>query len=85
MPLKVYYLDDEKDLCEMFVDYFSNKDVEVTTFTDPLKAIAHSLNHPPDLIFVDYRLPGTTGDEVAKSLGASVPNVSHYRRYKCKD
>ena len=73
MPLEAYYLDDEEALCENFVDYFSSKDVEVTTFTDPLKTIAHSLNHPPDLIFVDYRLPGTTGDEVAKSLDASVP------------
>ena len=73
MPLKVNYLDDEEALCEIFVDSFASKDIEVTTFTDPVKAIASCLNNPPDMIFVDYRLPGTTGDEVVKSIAASVP------------
>ena len=73
MRLKIVYIDDEEALCEIFVDYFSNKDVEVITFTDPVKAIASCLSHPPDMIFVDYRLSGTTGDEVAKSIAASIP------------
>ena len=73
MPLKVYYLDDEQDLCEIFVDYFASNEVEVTTFTDPAKAIDASRESPPEVLFVDYRLPGTTGDEVAKSLAAEIP------------
>ena len=44
MPFKVYYLDHEEALCENFLDYFANKNVEVTTFTDPAKVIAHSQN-----------------------------------------
>ncbi|MCX6125725.1 MAG: response regulator [Proteobacteria bacterium] len=73
MPLKVYYLDDESDLCENFLDSFTSEDVEVATFTDPIKAVAHSQTNPPDLFFIDYRLPGTTGDQVARSLDGNIP------------
>ena len=73
MPLKVYYLDDEEALCEIFVDYFASDSVEITTFTDPAKAIAVTQTNPPDLFFIDFRLPSTTGDEVAKSLPADIP------------
>ena len=57
----------------MFADYFSSEDVAVTTFTDPAKVVANCHSNPPDMIFVDYRLPGTTGDEVVKSIAASIP------------
>ena len=32
MALEVFYLDDEKDLCDNFVDYFSLDVFKVTTF-----------------------------------------------------
>lgn len=73
MPLKIYYLDDEEALCENFVDYFSSEAVEVTIFTDPAKAIAHSHKNPPDVLFIDFRLPNTNGDEVAKSMVSDIP------------
>ena len=73
MPIKVYYLDDEEALCEIFADYFASNQVEITTFTDLTKAIALTQTNPPDLFFIDYRLPGTTGDEVAKSMAADIP------------
>lgn len=73
MPLKVYYLDDEEALCEIFVDYFASNAVNVTTFIDPKVAIDAIKKSPPDLLFVDYRLPDTTGDEVAKSIAADIP------------
>jgi CheY-like chemotaxis protein len=73
MPLKIYYLDDEEALCENFFDYFTSKDVIVTTFTDPNVAIDIIKKNPPDIFFIDYRLPGTTGDEVAKVLDPLLP------------
>lgn len=75
MPLKVYYLDDEVELCENFADYFESVDVQVTTFTDPKQAIDSIKSNPPDLIFVDYRLPGTTGDQVALALDPRIPKI----------
>jgi len=73
MPINVYYLDDEEALCENFADYFSSPEVIVTTFVDPKFAIEAILKSPPDLLFIDYRLPGTTGDEVASLLDPKLP------------
>ena len=39
MPLKIYYLDDEPDLLEIFTDTFSSDSIKVTTFSDALPAI----------------------------------------------
>ena len=73
MPLKVLFLDDEPLLGENFADEFSSEAVQVDTFTEPKLAIAHAIKYPPDLIFLDYRLPGTTGDEVAQLMAPGIP------------
>jgi CheY-like chemotaxis protein len=73
MSLKIYYLDDEVELCENFSDLFSGKDLVITTFTDPSKAIEMAKNHPPDLFFLDFRLPSMTGDKVAQLLDGKIP------------
>jgi len=75
MPIKVYYLDDEEALCENFADYFESEDVSVTTFVDPKLAIEAIKKCPPDLLFIDYRLQNTTGDEVAKALDPKIPKL----------
>jgi CheY-like chemotaxis protein len=54
---------------------FSTKDIEVASFVDPVQAIAEILRHPPQLIFLDYRLPKTSGDQVARVLGKNIPMV----------
>lgn len=73
MQLKVFYIDDEEGLCENFFDFFSSKDIEVITFTDPKMAIDQAKTSPPDLLFIDYRLPGTTGDKVVQCMAAAIP------------
>jgi len=75
MPLKVYYLDDELDILEIFSDEFANEDVSVTTFSDPKAAIDAIKANPPDLLFLDYRLPNTTGDQIALLLDPNIPKV----------
>jgi len=75
MPLEIVYLDDESDLCETFIDNFATADVHVTTFVDPDAAIAHVAHAPPDLLFLDYRPPTTTGDAVAMLIDATIPKV----------
>ncbi len=73
MSLKVYYLDDEEGLCENFSDAFSTEKFCVITFTDPAKAVEAAKLNPPDLFFLDYRLPGTTGDQIAQALDPKIP------------
>ena len=74
-PLKIVYIDDEIDLCEMFSDLFSSPETEIKTYIDPQVAINEISSNPPDLIFLDYRLPGITGDEVAKKLNNNIPKI----------
>jgi response regulator RpfG family c-di-GMP phosphodiesterase len=71
--LQVYYLDDEPELCELFKDYFESETVKVSTFLNPEVAIQQSFMSPPHLWFLDFRMPGTNGDEVAQRLQPEIP------------
>ena len=75
MPLKIYYLDDEAALCEIFFDIVSSSRYHVETFQDVELFLKRYENAKPDLIFLDYRLHNTTGDKVAEKLDASIPKV----------
>lgn len=73
--LKVYYLDDEPDLLEIFQDTFSDENIQISTFTDPAEALKAIQTAPPDLLFIDYRLPNTTGETFARKIDPSIPKA----------
>lgn len=73
MPLKVFYLDDEPELCEIFKDEFESADCTVVTFVSAEKILEATKCSPPDLIFLDYRLTETNGDLVAQAMPLSIP------------
>ncbi len=73
MTLNVLFVDDEASMCEVFADVFASEDIAVTTFTAPEKALAWAKTNNPDLIFLDYVLPGTNGDEIARQIENKVP------------
>jgi CheY-like chemotaxis protein len=73
MPLEVLYLDDEPELCELFAEAYSTDRVRVTALSNVEEAIAFAIASPPHLIFLDYRLPGTTGDKIAQRMPPGIP------------
>lgn len=73
MKLKIIYVDDEQDLCDIFEELNQSDQLNIRTFVDPLIAIADALKVPPDLVFLDYRLPGMTGDQVALAMKVDAP------------
>lgn len=75
MSVKIYYLDDEFDLLSVFEDTFEDTKIEVCGFTDSAKAIESVNSSPPDIFFIDYRLPNITGIEVALQIKAKIPMV----------
>jgi len=75
MRFRIYYLDDEAHLCTIFKEFIDSNDIKVTTFTDANEAIAKCIDEPPDLIFIDYRLTDTTGEDVAQLLAESIPKI----------
>ncbi len=76
MPFKIIYLDDEVELLDIFVDAFSNEEIEVKVFADIEPALNVIKSNPPDLLFIDYRLKnGQTGDKIALTLDPSLPKA----------
>lgn len=75
MRKKVYYLDDEIDLCNLFREFIESEKIEVATFVDATKAIEMCAKMPPDLIFIDYRLSDTTGDVVAATIDSKIEKI----------
>lgn len=73
MKLKVIYIDDEPDLCDIFTDHFSTEEIEIKTYTDPKAAIERVIVDSPDLVFIDFRLPRTSGDKVAHAMKVNCP------------
>ena len=73
MPIKVYYVDDEPDLLELFSEEFESDEVHISTFPNPFEAIQQIEKDTPHLLFVDYRMPLMTGDEMALKLNGSFP------------
>ena len=75
MSLKVYYLDDEEDLCEIFSEYFELDGITVSTFTDAAEAIQACSVNPPDLFIIDFRLADTNGVKVALAVDKDIPKI----------
>ncbi len=73
MKIKVVYIDDEVGLCQSFVDNFSNPLLDIKTFTDPLAGIAYIKVNLPDFVFLDYRLPNTTGNDLIHEIPEDIP------------
>jgi DNA-binding response OmpR family regulator len=73
MALKVLFVDDEVDLCEIFKESYSSKDVMVLAFNDPLSALDYCNKNQVDLIFLDFRMPKINGDELASKLSVRAP------------
>ena len=73
MSLKLVYIDDELDLCEIFDALFASEMVSVRTFTDPREGVQAIASDRPDVLFIDYRLPGVSGIELARGIDPSIP------------
>jgi CheY-like chemotaxis protein len=73
--IRVFYLDDEEELLSIFKETFESETVLITTFSNPKNFIEEASKSPPHLAFLDYRLPSTTGIEVAKEIPTSIQKV----------
>ncbi len=71
-PKKVLLVDDEHDVAEVTRFRLAKAGFEVTLLTDGAQALDYLMkNDRPDLILLDFRLPGMQGDEVCKKIKQS--------------
>ncbi len=75
MAIKIYYIDDEPDLLEIFSETFSSENIQISTFTDTQVALKKILEVPPDLLFVDYRMPLMNGDKFSLQVPKEIPKI----------
>jgi DNA-binding NtrC family response regulator len=61
-------IDDEPALGENIQRMLRSTGATVTVFVDPAKGLAECLVNPPDLVLLDVRMPGMSGEEVFTRL-----------------
>jgi len=71
--ITVFYLDDEAELAELFRDLFSTDQITIRSFSKVQDFYLGLKNERPDVIFLDFRLPGITGDIIALELNNKIP------------
>lgn len=70
MSLLAYFLDDELEILEIFQDMYCDSNHVVKTFSDHEKFIEAIRGQRPDVVFIDFRLPRISGEQVAQMIDA---------------
>jgi len=72
---RIFVIDDEAAMGENIQRMVRLPDTTVTAYSDPAKGLAEALANPPDLLLLDIRMPGMSGDEVFARLHEAHPGV----------
>ena len=72
---RILVIDDEPALGENIQRMLRQPGVTVALWTEPSKALADAIANPPDLVFLDMRMPGMSGEEVFARLHEAHPNL----------
>ena len=59
-------VDDEPEICEILVEYFSNQGFAISSACDSARAREIFSTHAPDLAILDIRMPGEDGLSLAR-------------------
>ena len=65
---KLLIVDDELEILERASSYFKRRNIEVLVAAGGLEALELIAKESPDLMFLDYQMPGMTGNEVLREL-----------------
>ncbi|HEV2213670.1 MAG TPA: sigma-54 dependent transcriptional regulator, partial [Terracidiphilus sp.] len=72
---RIVVIDDEPALGENITRMLRMPGVAVSVFTDPAKGLASAVTHAPDLVLLDMRMPGMSGEEVFNRLHPVHPKL----------
>jgi FixJ family two-component response regulator len=72
---RIFVIDDEAAMGENIQRMLKFPDTTVTAYADPVKALADALAKPPDLVLLDMRMPGMSGEEVFARLHQAHPGL----------
>lgn len=72
---RILVIDDEAALGENIQRMLRQPGILVAVCTEPVKALADAIANPPDLVFLDMRMPGMSGEEVFARLHEAHPHL----------
>ena len=72
---RIFVIDDEAAMGENIQRMLKSPETTVSAFSDPAKGLAQALANPPDLVLLDMRMPGMSGEEVFARLHDAHPGL----------
>ena len=72
---RIFVIDDEAAMGENIQRMLKSPETTVSAFSDPEKGLAQALAKPPDLVLLDLRMPGMSGEEVFARLHQAHPGL----------
>jgi DNA-binding NtrC family response regulator len=72
---RIFAIDDEAAMGENIQRMLKSPEIAVSAFSDPEKGLAQALANPPDLVLLDMRMPGMSGEEVFARLHEARPGL----------
>ncbi len=68
MEKKIIFVDDEKDLLELYREMFEDKEYIIYTESDPIKALDTIYKERIQVMFFDLKMPGMNGIELCQKI-----------------
>ena len=72
---RIVAIDDEADFISMLEDYFGLRGYEITTTSKAVEGIELISNNKPDVVILDLKMPGISGDEILGLLKSRQPQA----------
>ncbi|MFW6133081.1 MAG: sigma-54-dependent transcriptional regulator [Planctomycetota bacterium] len=72
----ILVIDDEPSICDAFRGFFARRDWVVRTAASGAEGLAAARREPPDVIFLDVRLPDADGLDVLGELASAAPGAA---------
>ncbi|MDR3703682.1 MAG: sigma-54 dependent transcriptional regulator [Candidatus Sulfopaludibacter sp.] len=72
---RIFVIDDEAAMGENIQRMLKLPETSVTAYTDPVKGLADAMARPPELMLLDMRMPGMSGEELFARLHPAHPGL----------
>ena len=69
MTSRILVVDDEPEFCHMLAKVLTEMGHEVSTASSGRQALANIRENPPDILFLDIKMPQMTGLECLRRIG----------------
>lgn len=75
MPARILLVDDEETVLDAWETSLKPLKHQIIKAHDEKEALAASIEHPVDLVIVDYLIPSTTGVEIVAAIRKKLPLI----------